>query len=507
MAYAEMIFSKAKQLAALGYAIGSDSGYDLVSRYVMEPSWFSESIPAGKVYKLVQEFHAAHHRIPSIEELQGMKQWTQEDPRVTDRMNADLKAGLAALDRVALDVLVQDLSEFRKSWLVRTAGESMIQKYNASNLEEVQSIALGLADQLRECDPSQHTYTMDQGIDAGLAAKDQMAAKLLTTGLSFFDEPMGGLCPDDLLVIASPTGQGKTALMSMLARSFAMQKKRVKFFALEAGDHEIEMRLMYREMMDQRARGRLYTPIDYGSWKRGLHPETKPFEDPRALKEILKYVAITYKKNSRYGVEEIERDISNIRGNIDVVLIDHLHYIDRAKGMTETESLEFIMKRLRDLNLRLGIPIILAAHVKKQQEAKRYHTLLPSMDDIYGSGSVSKVATWVIAQSQTAHIEEEKFPSTELRKLKMGNATLVRFLKSRDYGASRTSYTIVPFFLFGGYGERYVLGKSSKADTVWTETNEHPEWAKGQIVWKRGAPPVPPKPAPTSVPGPGIKSA
>jgi len=496
-----MIFSKAKQLAALGYAVSSDTGYDLVSRYVTEPSWFSESIPAGKVYKLVQEFHAANHRVPTTDELQGMKQWTQEDPRVVARMSADLDAGMAALNRVALDVLIQDLSEFRKSWLVRTAGESMIQKYNASSLDEVQSIVLGLADQLRECDPSQHTYTMDQGIDAGLAAKDQMAGKLITTGLSFLDEPMGGLCHDDLLVIASPTGQGKTALMSMLAKSFAMQKKRAKFFALEAGDHEIEMRLMYREMMEQRAANRVYSAIDYGSWKRGLHPETKAYEDPRALKEILKYVSVTYKKNSRYGVEEIERDISNIRGDIDVVLIDHLHYIDRAKGMTETESLEFIMKRLRDLNLRLGIPIILAAHVKKQQEAKRFHTLLPSMDDIYGSGSVSKVATWVIAQSQTAHIEEEKFPSTELRAKFNGNPTLVRFLKSRDYGASRTSYTIVPFFKYGAYGDTYVLGKSSKADTVWNETGERPPWARGQIVWSRkGAQPkpVPSKLAPTS---------
>lgn len=489
--FKEMSFSETKQLAALGYALKSDKGYALVTRYVTDPAWFLSPANAGKLFQIAFDFHAEFGRVPTRAELQGARAWTSKHPTDQEALTVTLDAAHAAAETVDLLVLQEDLSLFRKSWLVRTNGPQIGQKFDTGTTDGVKAAVdlwIETAIQFRACDPSQSTYTMSEGVDAGLATIAGMKRKLIYTGMPFLDEPMGGIAPDDLIVMASPTGQGKTQLMCQLARSFATQGKKVMFLALEAGDREIEMRILFGDLMAARFKAtNQYGGIDFGDWRRGDHvdlQETYRAVIPRT-KEVMKNISITYKKTSRYGVEEMERDIANVRESVDVIIIDHLHFIDRdskAKA-TETEALDKIMKRVRDINLQMRIPIILAAHVKKQQEAKRFHTLLPGIDDIYGSGSVSKVATWVIAQNQPGNIEEEKFPANALyRDHQLGWPTLVRILKSRDYGGTRSKFVLVPFFAGGKYAAPYVLGTASKGDTLWTETRDGVRWAKSRVV-------------------------
>lgn len=489
MSYKEMSFSEPKQLAALGYALQSDKGFALVTRYVTDPGWFKSPANAGKLFEIASDFQKEFGRVPTRAELQGARSWTLKHPDDQAALTVTLDAADAAAASVDILVLQEDLSLFRKSWLIRTNGAEIGQKYDTGTVEGVKgavSLWIETATQFQACDPSKATYTMSEGVDEGLATIKGNKKRLIYTGMPFLDEPMGGILPDDLVVMASPTGQGKTQLMCQLARSFASQGKKVMFLALEAGDNEIEMRILFGDLMAARFKAtRQVGGIDFGDWRRGDNADLQ--ETYKAVipetKRIMKNISITYKKTSKYGVEEMERDIANVRNDVNVIIIDHLHYIDRAPKITETEALEKIMKRIRDINLQMGVPIILAAHVKKQQEAKRFHTLLPSMDDIYGSGSVSKNATFVVVQTQSGGIEEEKFPATALfHEHRLGWPTLVRVLKSRDYGTTRSKFVLVPFFAGGKYADPYVIGTGSKGDTLWTENRDGIRWAKSRVM-------------------------
>jgi hypothetical protein len=471
MPYAEIVFSRPQQLAVLGHAIQSRKFLQLALTSNVNARWFTEAPMAGGIWDALVEFHKQHHRCPTIAELESTAMFVKEDPQAIASAKKWLADALEASRSIGADTLRPALGEWVEAWTMRNGVEAMMQVWNNGDMAAAKKGLFETADAVRKADPSQLSRQADEGLDAGLDRRKKSTGQLLMTGLTFIDEPTGGLRADDLMIVSSYTGFGKTQLMTTLAWNFAKAGKKVKLFALEAGDSEIEMRILFQDMARRRYEAGQRTPVEYGNWVRGEHPECARWEHPDALKPYLKNLSITYKKTSRYGIDELERDIVSVRedlGGVDVVLVDHLHYIDQAARKTETEGLRDTMKRIRDVNLAIERPIVLAAHIKKQQEAKRFQTLLPSIDDIYGSGDVTKLATWVLTLAQPLQLDPDRFPFEQLRDQGAGYPTLVRFLKSRDFGVSRTAYTLVPFFARGTYQEQYTIGRTEKADTKWS---------------------------------------
>lgn len=487
MPYAEIVFSQTQQLAALGHAIQDPKFLKHAIAVKVDPLWFTEVPMAGKIWDSVTEFYKKHRRNPTMAELESTDMFVKEEERAIASAKKWLGQAMDAAKTIGADTLAPALGEWAEAWTMRKGVEDMIRVWNTGDMAAAKKGLFDTADTVRRVNPSQLCRPADEGLDLGLDRRRLAIGQTLKTGLAFIDEPTGGIRADDLMIVSSYTGFGKTQLMTTLAWNFAKAGKKVKLFALEAGEAEIEMRILFQDMARRRYAAGERTPIEYGNWVRGDHPECTRWEDPAALKKHLKNISITYKKTSRYGVEELERDIVSAKddmGGVDVILVDHLHYIDQAAKKTETESLRDTMKKIRDVNLAIERPIILAAHIKKQQEAKRFHTLLPSIDDIYGSGDVTKLATWVLTLAQPLQLDPEKFPFEQLRRQGEGYPTLVRFLKSRDFGVSRTAYTIVPFFARGAYLDKYTIGRTEKADTIWSAVSPSvAPWAKSAFAY------------------------
>ena len=77
--------------------------------------------------------------------------------------------------------------------------------------------------------------------------------KLLKFGVSFVDDSLLGILPDDLILVGAPSGVGKTQFCVNLALANVSVGKRVHFFALEAGKYEIERRLKWQILVDRKS--------------------------------------------------------------------------------------------------------------------------------------------------------------------------------------------------------------------------------------------------------------
>jgi hypothetical protein len=192
-----------------------------------------------------------------------------------------------------------------------------------------------------------------------------------------------------------------------------------------------------------------------------------------------------YRKGGDYGVEELERDILRVAPSTDLIIVDHLHYVD-VDGEDENQGVKKIVKKLRDLALGLGKPIILVAHMRKTPGGK-YAPLMPSLEDFHGSSDIIKIATTAIILGPCYNPKFFK-PSMDQYELDLQDtwATYMRIAKCRLDG-SRLRYTGVGFFdpQLGAYRDPYAVGQLVSNDCHWEPVARKPHWAKNGILQLR----------------------
>lgn len=487
-------FSKENQHALLGHVIQNQSTFDVLQHLeltrVVSKTENDKGLLAdandNRILNCIVRFAEKFHRIPTLNELKG-GEITQDEPLIVTKCLSAIDRAIEFSKTISMDTFYDDLVSMKLGQLLHSGLIETANIYNKKDIQgtvtKVQELAKML-EHIKSNGLTAMTKLSSEWYDLSFERQESTPPRLLYTGISFIDEALLGLAPDDLMVITTFTGFGKTQLMILMAYNIAAQGKRVKLFSLEAGKTEVELRIRFWKMLDNYYKYEKGA-VDYAAWKRGLLPELKKYEvDPAIIKKVLKNISITYKQTSQYTVEQLERDVMQCAKDVDIILIDHLHYIDKSAKKNETEALSEIVKRIRDINLAIDRPVVLAAHIKKSQEARRFKTVLPSTDDIYGSGDVSKTATVILTLAQTADMDPNQIPVDELRNY--GYPTMARYLKCRDHGPSRTSYTLVPFFTRGSYAQRYTIGRTIKSDTIWQPMTENkfPPWAKSAFELK-----------------------
>jgi len=476
-------FSPEQQHALLGHLLQNQRVYDATS-YLGYTDKLFYNANDQRIYAFVDKFWKRHHRYPTLTEVKTGELVQEKDEIVVRKTVEAIDRAITLSGSIGMDVVYQDLVTLKTSAMFVEALQNAEVSYNKQQVEEaIEKVREGLAriDHMSSLGLSAQARSGAEWYDIGIARVNATPERLLFTGISFLDEATCGLKPDDLMVVTSVTGYGKSQLMALMAYNMALQGRRVKLFALEAGKAEVETRIRFAKMLEiYYQRGGL-GPIDYVEWSRGLRPDLEAYEpDPTEIKQVLSRVNITYKQTSKYGMEQLERDVFAVAREVDVILVDHLHYIDLGDKKSENQALTDIIQRIRDINLAIDRPVILAAHVRKHDGPRKEKAILPDIDDIYGSSNVSKNATWIVALGQPHNVDDEKVPIHLLRSTGHGAPTFVRFLKSRDGGGTRTAFTMVTFFSRGQYAPKYTIGRMSKADTKWTALaeEEFPPWAK-----------------------------
>jgi len=280
-------------------------------------------------------------------------------------------------------------------------------------------------------------------------------------GVDYLDKALGGIRNSELVMITAESGAGKTQFVTNIALTNTRQGKRVHFIALEAYRGEIQDRIEFNKLaekyyafenrpyMQQGLSLRFSDFVDgkYNKLFSHLHEGT---EDGMGLENLF-----TYYRNDEFTIDSMKLVVTGIKDRTDLVIIDHVHYFDYDEEQAN-KALKFIAKEARDLALIHNIPIILVAHIRKQDLKNR--PLAPHREDIHGSGDLSKIATTVITLGRGDIVERGRY------------ITYFRIAKSRiDGGLDRYAAMVVfdsrkleysgdfKIGLLTGYGQKFEL--------------------------------------------------
>ena len=182
----------------------------------------------------------------------------------------------------------------------------------------------------------------------------------LSTGFPSIDQLTMGLVPGELIIVAGPTSKGKTLLSMHISNNVAKKGHRVLFVTLEMTKAELTSRYMY---------------VNGGA-------DTSDFATVAAN--------TVFQENDELDWKDIDGLIQNAKDELDVdlVVIDHLHYFSRDLK-NAAEELGKITMTFKKNAIRHKIPIILISHIKKLSkdedlslEALRGSSLIAQDSDI-----------------------------------------------------------------------------------------------------------------------------
>lgn len=305
--------------------------------------------------------------------------------------------------------------------------------------------------------------------------EQRKAPSCLSFGVPFLDEAAGGIYNNDLIIFGAKTGAGKTQLATSVAVANAAAGRRVHLFALEAEPLEIERRVKYQilsECFFKTLRKDLpHVYLNYLDWHYGKLDATLGHIEPE-IEIILKdlYPGLwTFYRQGEFTINDFEKQVLAIQEQTDLIILDHLHYFDFDDD-NENRAMKAAVKKIRDLALLTGKPVILIAHLRKSD--RRQKQLVPGVDEFHGSSDITKIATKVITLA----------PCLDSQSQANCWPTYMRVAKCRVDG-SRTRYTGLVGFNTDtmSYERPYFLGRLSAAEDEFTPISsfsDMPLWAK-----------------------------
>jgi hypothetical protein len=300
-----------------------------------------------------------------------------------------------------------------------------------------------------------------------------LAARALKYHHAFLDDCLRAILPNDLVLIGAPSGIGKTDLALGIAASNAALGKRVHYFALEAELRELERRTKFA-MLSRKAYQSGHpnrSDMNYADWLLGNCEHVCKDMNQGVDQAILEQLGSlwTYYRGAKFDAKDLQRSILDIHTQTDLILIDHLHYIDSGNDETEANALGDTVKTIRDVSLRIGKPVILVAHLRKRDQ--RAKQVIATLDDFHGSSNITKICTQAVTIERAVGIDGAKWYLAP---------TFMTVLKDRRAGAPN----LVALTQFDrrtkGYLDTYSLGRLAKGGTEWEQLNpgDQPSWAK-----------------------------
>jgi len=309
------------------------------------------------------------------------------------------------------------------------------------------------------------TEWKDEELDRHVAA-----AKVIPFDVSFLDDALVGIFPNDLILLGALTGKGKTEFATNVALNASRRSKRVLFYALEADRWEIQRRMKYRALSQiyfAHYRGKFPWPR-YSEWLvQGFMPDWAALEKEaeNQLHLDMLELKVVY-KGGKFTVNDFVKELADsaMHREFDFLVVDHLHYFD-LDTRTETEGLKQAAHAMRNLSIHLGKPILLLAHLRKHGQA------FPGLDDFHGHSDIVKVATQVIVMSPAYNLTQANdvghFP------------TYFHIAKSRRASENVPYVGVLGFDRQRNrYGEKYYIAKHGGTDEpeLITTASEIPEW-------------------------------
>lgn len=320
----------------------------------------------------------------------------------------------------------------------------------------------------------------DERLQGELESRHRARDRMCRFGVQYLDDACRGIFSNDFVLIGARTGVGKTQLATLIAKE-NISDRRVHYIALEAEPYEIERRILYQEFSHvffdiAKEYRNTKKKLNYLDWYRGDFDPIldKYYPEIRAsMAERLSNLVTHYRPNGcNYG--ELVKDIYQIQNDADLIILDHLHYID-FETQNENAGYKALTKELRATALSIGKPIIAIVHVRKAD--RKLPEITPVADDIHGSSDIAKIGTNIIMLSRMyEESPEDPFTKTHIRIVKhRKDGTLTGFVGTSQYNWKKQAYSDRYWLSrIGPHGDSLVVINHSQA----------PDWA-AHAIWDR----------------------
>lgn len=307
------------------------------------------------------------------------------------------------------------------------------------------------------------------------ARSNRLAKANVMYGVKYLDLATGGIRKNDLIIIGGRSGCGKTELASHIALANVLQDRTVHYLALEAEQDEIYNRLLYKIIKKLYYNDGNKEPFLYRDWMNGSYDLMLRKYNTEANNIISKKynkLNVFYRRETEFGALEMQILINSISVETDLIIIDHLHYID-LESEKENIAMKQLVKTIRDLALVNGKPIILIAHLRKKSFQDK--SLVPDLEEFHGSSDITKIATQVITLSANGSNSNSEYN------------TLFKVCKCRvDGSAMRYIGQQVFDIKINDYADSYTVARAEDCTKEFTPiTNEIdlPLWGKDSKIY------------------------
>lgn len=477
-------FSVDQQLAVLAASITDSKFYDNLNEMGVNKDWFTEN-RIQDLWTILEEFRKKHKRTPSsaIELCSFAENKGLEKPYIK-AFREDMVRALDAKNGLGRDILDQKLIDWAKARKIKTFGLEIMELYNKGcNVPEIEAKLERIGTELARLTLLSGTQ-VDELLPSNVRVRkeaevrEEQGHRILNYGIAHLDEALGGIIPNELILVGAGPGIGKTELVKCIAEYNAKRQKRVVFFALEAEEHEIERRIKYGYIVKRYKEEHPGYPkgsLSYALWRQnkcnGL--DAYKAEAEAYFDQNLSTLRTYYRTRSDFTVESLKREILRSAKDTDLFILDHLHYVD-LESDNENSEMSKLTKALRDLVLLTNVPVIAVAHLKKEGSERK---LLPELKDFHGTSNLQKIATTAIMLGR-AHGIISTSPEGQ------GTPTYFRIAKCRLEG-DRMYNVAVNFYdkNNGGYHDKYAIGHLNFGETKWIALKDgKPFWAKSATV-------------------------
>jgi len=214
---------------------------------------------------------------------------------------------------------------------------------------------------------------------------------LLKTGFIKYDTDVGGLYPEELLVIAGRSGEGKSAMSLSIANHVSLvNNMAVLFFTLEMSTHETICRLVCQ-----------LTGIPFELVYRGNLDAKQWIEYEDAIQRIGDSKLLF---DDTYGIsmQEIRSKIRKAQSkNLKLIVIDQLEQIAGNSHLPPHLRLDGISYEIRNMSREFGIPIILNHQQNRGVTDRKLKTNVnPILSDLNQAGEKPATQVWFIQHSK-----------------------------------------------------------------------------------------------------------
>lgn len=234
-------------------------------------------------------------------------------------------------------------------------------------------------------DPRHIANVLESSIDLYEAASKAKGGIVgMPTGFTDLDKRMGGMMPDDMIVVAGRPSMGKSVFAMNLAETAAMDGKVVLVFSLEMSAEQLAMRSMASV-------GR----VDYSSIKSGdTHQSviTPMSNGITKLKDTTMYIDDSANLTSQQLASRARKLSQKIGKPIDLIVLDYLQLLsDRGDGVERITKMSRAMKlAAKDLKC----PIVCLSQLNRGVENRPDKR--PLMSDLRESGAIEQDADAIL---------------------------------------------------------------------------------------------------------------